>query len=74
MNALTGSDYTVYPFATTNAVDYKNLQGVYMDAAFHPLLTELDYKQEGWRLEHDDLTGKAEGNVHSPQQTHVSSS
>ncbi|SAL97302.1 hypothetical protein [Absidia glauca] len=56
MNALTGGDYTVYPFATTNAVDYKNLQGVYMDAAFHPLLTELDYKQEGWRLEHDDLT------------------
>ncbi|KAI8327793.1 peptidase M16C associated-domain-containing protein [Chlamydoabsidia padenii] len=56
MNALTGSDYTVYPFATTNAVDYKNLQGVYMDAAFHPLLTELDFKQEGWRLEHDDLT------------------
>ncbi|KAI8092588.1 peptidase M16C associated-domain-containing protein [Halteromyces radiatus] len=56
MNALTGSDYTVYPFATTNAVDYKNLEGVYMDAVFHPLLSELDYKQEGWRLEHDDLT------------------
>ncbi|CAO3587944.1 unnamed protein product [Absidia cylindrospora] len=56
MNALTGSDYTIYPFATTNAVDYRNLQGVYMDATFHPLLQELDYKQEGWRLEHDDLT------------------
>lgn len=55
-----GGDYTIYPFATTNAVDYRNLQGVYMDATFHPLLQELDYKQEGWRLEHDDLTG----NIH----------
>ncbi|CAO3609626.1 unnamed protein product [Cunninghamella blakesleeana] len=54
MNALTGSDYTLYPFATTNFIDYENLQNVYMDAVLHPLLDELDFKQEGWRLEYEN--------------------
>ncbi|KAI7860572.1 peptidase M16C associated-domain-containing protein [Circinella umbellata] len=53
MNAFTASDYTIYPFATTNPVDYANLRNVYMDAAFHPRLEKLDFKQEGWRLEHE---------------------
>ncbi|GAA5796196.1 hypothetical protein HPULCUR_001565 [Helicostylum pulchrum] len=53
MNAFTASDYTIYPFATTNPVDYANLRDVYMDAAFHPKLDRLDFKQEGWRLEHE---------------------
>ncbi|KAL0090894.1 peptidase M16C associated-domain-containing protein [Phycomyces blakesleeanus] len=53
MNAFTASDYTIYPFATTNPVDYANLRNVYMDAVFHPRLTKLDFKQEGWRLEHE---------------------
>ncbi|KAG1179298.1 hypothetical protein G6F70_002435 [Rhizopus microsporus] len=52
MNAFTASDYTIYPFATTNPVDYANLRDVYMDAVFHPKLDRLDFKQEGWRLEH----------------------
>lgn len=52
------SDYTIYPFATTNPVDYANLRDVYMDAAFHPKLDRLDFKQEGWRLEHEVPTGK----------------
>lgn len=52
MNALTGTDYTYYPFATMNAIDFQNLQQVYMDSVFSPLLRELDFKQEGWRLEH----------------------
>ena len=50
---ITASDYTIYPFATTNPVDYANLRNVYMDAAFHPRLEKLDFKQEGWRLEHE---------------------
>lgn len=29
-----------------------------MDAAFHPKLEKLDFKQEGWRLEHEVPTGK----------------
>lgn len=54
MNALTGVDYTFYPFATTNESDYYNLQSVYLDAVFNPLLRLADFRQEGWRLEFDD--------------------
>ncbi|XP_042221430.1 presequence protease, mitochondrial-like isoform X2 [Homarus americanus] len=54
MNAMTGSDYTVYPFSTQHPVDFRNLLSVYMDAAFRPHLSELDFLQEGWRLEHRD--------------------
>lgn len=50
MNAFTASDHTYYPFATTNAQDYKNLMSVYLDATFHPLLKETDFTQEGWRI------------------------
>ncbi|ANB12221.1 Cym1p [Sugiyamaella lignohabitans] len=53
MNALTGVDYTFYPFATTNGKDFANLQQVYLDSVYDPLLRELDFRQEGWRLEHD---------------------
>ncbi|RUP41802.1 Metalloenzyme, LuxS/M16 peptidase-like protein [Jimgerdemannia flammicorona] len=59
MNAFTASDYTIYPFATTNPVDFKNLRNVYMDAVFFPHLRELDFKQEGWRLEHEDPKDKS---------------
>ncbi|KAJ1659499.1 Mitochondrial presequence protease [Dispira simplex] len=54
MNAWTAHDYTQYPFATQNAVDYSNLQNVYLDAVFHPLLHPLDFAQEGWRIERED--------------------
>nr|XP_023024278.1 presequence protease, mitochondrial [Leptinotarsa decemlineata]XP_023024279.1 presequence protease, mitochondrial [Leptinotarsa decemlineata]XP_023024280.1 presequence protease, mitochondrial [Leptinotarsa decemlineata]XP_023024281.1 presequence protease, mitochondrial [Leptinotarsa decemlineata]XP_023024283.1 presequence protease, mitochondrial [Leptinotarsa decemlineata] len=54
MNAMTGSDYTMYPFSTQNYSDYKNLQKIYLDAVFRPQLKELDFMQEGWRLEHSD--------------------
>ncbi|EPE02920.1 mitochondrial presequence protease [Ophiostoma piceae UAMH 11346] len=50
MNAFTASDHTFYPFATTNAQDFKNLLSVYMDATLHPLLKETDFTQEGWRV------------------------
>ncbi|CAG8465652.1 3199_t:CDS:10 [Diversispora eburnea] len=30
---------------------------VYMDATLHPNLKELDFKQEGWRLEHENPLG-----------------
>ncbi|KAI9332297.1 Metalloenzyme, LuxS/M16 peptidase-like protein [Zopfochytrium polystomum] len=54
MNAMTGSDYTMYPFSTENEADFDNLFSVYMDATLFPLLRNLDFKQEGWRLEHQD--------------------
>jgi presequence protease len=59
MNAMTGFDYTFYPFATTNAKDFKNLQNVYLDAVFRPLLREQDFRQEGWRLENADPKDKS---------------
>lgn len=59
MNALTGPDYTFYPFSSQNEVDYKNLQKVYLDAVFKPNLTRLDFLQEGWRLEHSNLEDKS---------------
>lgn len=52
MNAMTASDWTVYPFCTQNRQDFKNLLSVYLDAVFYPQLRELDFSQEGWRLEH----------------------
>ena len=54
MNAMTGSDYTIYPFSTQNPTDFRNLMSVYLDAVFKPKLSELDFCQEGWRLEHSD--------------------
>ncbi|OAG35081.1 hypothetical protein AYO21_10754 [Fonsecaea monophora] len=54
MNAFTSSDYTSYPFATTNLQDYRNLSSVYMDATLHPLLKRTDFLQEGWRLGPED--------------------
>jgi Zn-dependent M16 (insulinase) family peptidase len=59
MNAMTGPDYTLYPFSSTNEKDYRNLQDIYMDAAFKPNLKYLDFLQEGWRLEHTDLENKS---------------
>ncbi|XP_058120527.1 presequence protease, mitochondrial [Anopheles ziemanni] len=56
MNAMTGPDYTLYPFSSTNEIDFRNLQTIYMDAAFRPNLKYLDFLQEGWRLEHAELT------------------
>ena len=47
MNAMTGGDFTVYPFSTTNPKDYSNLLSVYLDAVFFPRLKHLDFLQEG---------------------------
>ena len=51
MNALTASDWTMYPFSTQNEKDFYNLMDVYLDAAFFPKLAPLSFKQEGHRLE-----------------------
>lgn len=58
MNAMTGHDYTFYPFATTNRKDFDNLMDVYLSSVFEPLLTYEDFLQEGWRLEQSDLADK----------------
>ena len=58
MNAMTGPDYTLYPFSSTNYQDFRNLQSIYLDAVFKPNLKYLDFLQEGWRLENSNLNDK----------------
>jgi Zn-dependent M16 (insulinase) family peptidase len=51
MNAFTSSDWTAYPFSSQNRKDFNNLLDVYLDAAFFARLHELDFLQEGHRIE-----------------------
>jgi Zn-dependent M16 (insulinase) family peptidase len=51
MNAFTSSDWTAYPFSSQNKKDFNNLLDVYLDAAFFSRLDELDFLQEGHRVE-----------------------
>jgi len=61
MNAFTASDWTAYPFASRNRKDYYNLLDVYLDATFFPSLNELDFMQEGHRLDFTET-----GDIDSP--------
>lgn len=54
MNAFTSSDWTAYPFASQNRKDFNNLLDVYLDAVFFSRLDELDFCQEGHRIEFSD--------------------
>ncbi len=56
MNAMTSADWTCYPMATQNEQDYHNLMAVYCDSVFFPNLNELDFMQEGHRLEWENMT------------------
>ncbi len=51
MNAFTSSDWTAYPFASQNRKDFFNLMDVYLDSVFFSRLHELDFMQEGHRVE-----------------------
>ena len=53
LNAMTYPDKTVYPVASTNEKDFKNLIDVYMDAVLHPYIYKHEeiFKQEGWHYE-----------------------
>lgn len=57
LNAMTYPDKTVYPVASCNDQDFKNLMNVYLDAVFNPNITKYEeiFKQEGW---HYELTDK----------------
>ena len=56
LNALTASDWTVYPVASQNMQDYLNLVDVYMDAVLNPLIHSVPeiFRQEGWHYEIND--------------------
>ena len=53
LNAMTGSDYTIYPVASRNDKDFSNLMHVYLDAVFKPLIYKDPkiLQQEGWHYE-----------------------
>jgi Zn-dependent M16 (insulinase) family peptidase len=51
MNAFTGSDFTCYPAASQNKIDFYNLLDVYIDAVFFPKLDQRSFMQEGHRLQ-----------------------
>lgn len=50
VNAMTFSDKTIYPVASTNQQDFENLMGVYLDAVFEPNFRDNPQilEQEGW--------------------------
>ena len=51
LNAFTYPDKTCYPVASANLQDFYNLIDVYLDAVFHPRITEAVLQQEGWHLD-----------------------
>ena len=60
LNAMTYSDKTIYPLASCNDKDFKNLMHVYLDAVFYPNIyrREAIFRQEGWHYELDEDTGE----------------
>ena len=64
LNAMTYPDKTVYPVASCNNKDFKNLMHVYMDAVFYPNIYQKEeiFKQEGWHFELEDEESDLEYN------------
>jgi hypothetical protein len=56
LNAMTYPEKTLYPVASYNDQDFKNLMDVYLDAVFHPNITKYKeiFMQEGWHYELED--------------------
>lgn len=56
LNAMTYPDKTVYPVASCNDQDFKNLMHVYMDAVLYPNIYQEEkiFRQEGWHYEMED--------------------
>ncbi len=77
LNAMTYPDKTLYPVASCNDKDFKNLMHVYMDAVFYPNIYQRReiFMQEGWHYElasaEDEL--KVNGVVYSEMKGATSS-
>lgn len=58
VNAMTFSDKTIYPVASTNQKDFRHLMGVYLDAVFQPAFIHNPQilAQEGWHYHLEDPT------------------
>lgn len=80
LNAFTAPDKTIYPIASGNDKDFKNLMSVYMDAVFYPQIYKHKeiFMQEGWHYhlenESDPITingvvyNEMKGAFSDPQQ------
>ncbi len=57
LNAMTSSMKTMYPIASCNDADFKNLMDVYLDAVFHPNIYKYKeiFLQEGWSYKLDNM-------------------
>ena len=58
LNAMTFPDKTMYPVASRNDKDFRNLMDVYLDAVFYPNMrtTPEILMQEGWHYEIEQST------------------
>lgn len=69
INAMTFSDKTIYPVASKNEKDFKNLMDVYLDSVFFPMIAEdpTIFMQEGWHysIEHEDAPINYNGVVYN---------
>lgn len=77
LNAMTYPDKTVYPIASCNDQDFKNLMDIYLDAVFHPNIynEKKIFMQEGWHYEMDNADSelKLSGVVYSEMKGAFSS-
>ncbi len=77
LNAMTYPDKTMYPVASCNEQDFKNLMHVYLDAVFFPNIYEKEeiFRQEGWHyeLEEEDGPLKLNGVVYNEMKGAFSS-
>ena len=57
LNAMTYPDKTMYPVASCNDQDFRNLMDVYLDAVFYPNIYQKEeiFRQEGWHYELKDV-------------------
>lgn len=76
LNAATYPDKTMYPVASRNYKDFRNLMHVYLDAVFYPAIYETPeiFMQEGWHYEaHPDKELTYNGIVYNEMKGSYSS-
>ena len=77
LNAMTGSDITLYPVSSMNDKDFQTLMHIYLDAVFNPLIYEDPriLEQEGWHrdLENPDSAITYKGVVYNEMKGAFSS-
>ena len=71
LNAMTFGDKTLFPVASTNERDLRNLMDVYLDAVFHPQIysKRAIFEQEGWHYELVANDGKGDPAALSADET-----